>query len=66
MEEYTNSISQNKAVEPKETVELKCLGEAVNNYIQMQNVKQNELRYKAEIDQLTPVGKQTHTGRFYG
>ena len=54
MEEYTNSISQNKAVEPKGTVELKYLGEAVNNYIQMQNVKQNELRYKAEIDQLTP------------
>ena len=58
MEEYTNSISQNKAVEPKGTVELKYLGEAVNNYIQMQNVKQNELRYKAEIDQLTPVANR--------
>lgn len=58
LEEYTNSISQNKAVEPKGTVELKYLGEAVNNYIQMQNVKQNELRYKAEIDQLTPVANR--------
>ena len=58
LEDYTNSISENKSVEPKGTVELKYLGKAVNNYIQMQNVKQNELRYKAEIDPLTQVANR--------
>ncbi len=58
LEEYTNSISENKAVEPKGTVELKYLGKAVNDYIQMQNMKQNELRYKAEIDPLTQVANR--------
>ena len=58
MEDYTNSISENKSVEPKETVELQYFGKAVNDYIEMQNIKQNELRYKAEIDPLTQVANR--------
>ena len=52
LEDYTNSISENKSVE------LQYLGKAVNDYIEMQNIKQNELRYKAEIDPLTQVANR--------
>lgn len=58
LEDYTNSISENKSVEPKGTVELQYLGKAVNDYIEMQNIKQNELRYKAETDPLTQVANR--------